>query len=285
MSKGNRRHWSDRIGRRRPIMRRLGALERLGNMVVEGKRFLHFALGDGQYLFYRPSEITAVVRQFEELGLADLLAPPVTEYEEDEVFGIFPKLEWRNADFTTRICDAVGAKAASIEIFEEKRPSTWSCFGEQEAEAWFLANFAWLYPKQNDPNARMDWRLKWAHALGRLMQWRQFWREGHDARSVSRMGSDRGWEKVRAGGKEENKRRAAMRSRWEEWARQRAQTLKSENPRLTRKQLSGLIYAETESRADRANAVGGDCGHDPKKPRRLCFVCTRRKEITIYDKI
>jgi hypothetical protein len=61
--------------------------------------------------------------------------------------------------------------------------------------------------------------------------------------------------------------------------------LRSENPRLLRKQLSGLIYAETESRADRANAVGGDCGHDPEKPRRMCFVCTRRKEKTIYDKI
>jgi hypothetical protein len=196
-----------------------------------------------------------------------------------------PKLKWEGADSSGRICAAIGAKAASIETFGEDYPPSWHQFGEPEAEAWFLTLFAFFYRRQNTTYIDIDERLKWAHALGRLMQWRQFWREGHDARSVIRVGSDRGWEKVRAKGEKENKRRAAMRSRWEEWARQRAQTLRSENPRLLRKQLSGLIYAETESRADRANAVGGDCGHDPEKPRRMCFVCTRRKEKTIYDKI
>lgn len=264
------------------VIRRLGALSRSGYKVTKGKRFLHLAQEDGQSLFYRPSEIAAVVRRFEDLGLADLLAAQGTEYKEDEIFGTFPKLDWENADITGRICDAVGAKAASIEIFQKDDPSPWCEFGEREADAWFLTNFAWFYSRQNEPNASIEWRLEWAHALGRLMQWKNFWFEGHDARVVSRMNSDSGWEKVLAGGAAENQERTHMRLRWEDWALQRAHALRSDRPSRNKRRLAMLIYAETEGREARAEAVG-DCGHDPNSPRRFCFVCTRPSKNTIYN--
>jgi len=83
-----------------------------------------------------------------------------------------------------RICAAVGVDAASIETFEEGVPAAWHEFGKQEAEAWFLTNFAYFYSRQNASYADIDERLKWAHALGRLLEWWRWRREGHDLGAV-----------------------------------------------------------------------------------------------------
>jgi hypothetical protein len=166
--------------------RPLGALERRAIKFRGQRRFLTPALSDGLALFYRHYEITAVLRRFEELGLADLLnPPPEPEYEDDPIFGQVPKLKWEKVDRSARICAAVGAKAASIETFRDDDPLLWREFGEREAEAWFLTNFAFFYSRQSAPYASIDERLKWALALGGLLQWGEFWFEGHDANAQS----------------------------------------------------------------------------------------------------
>ncbi len=174
--------------------RRLGALERRSFKLERQKQFLRTPWGDGLALFHNPFEIDAVLRQFEELGLTDLLDPPPdiepqgAEYREI-LENLFSQKSWSNyaekmADGMARICAAVGADAASIETFDEDVPAAWHEFGKQEAEAWFLTNFALFYSRQNASHADIEERLRWAHALGRLLEWRRWRREGHDLGAV-----------------------------------------------------------------------------------------------------
>jgi hypothetical protein len=160
------------------VQRRLGALGRKGIKIEGSKRFLRTALGDGLALFFNSNQrdIANTLRRFEKLGLSDLLDPP-TETEDHG-----SKL----VDVTARICTALGAKAASIELFDKDFSPSWSKFGKPEADAWFLTNFAFFYAKQNDPSADLDWRLSWALALGRLMEWRRYWRREQGASSDER---------------------------------------------------------------------------------------------------
>lgn len=168
--------------------RRLGALERRGSKLIGQKRFLPRALGDGLHFFHRPSEITDVLRRFDELGLSDLLEPPPeSKYEDDklvELFGRVPRVAWKEVDSSDRICTAIGAKAASIETFGEDDPLPWHEFGEREADAWFLTNFAYFYSRQSASYADIDERLRWAHALGSLMECWRWRRKGYDAEAV-----------------------------------------------------------------------------------------------------
>ena len=167
------------------VTRRLGALERRGFEIKGTKRFLTTPLTDGRALFLRPTrrEIGPIVRRFEELGLTDLIEPP-PEYENDKLSGRMREFTWKESNSFERICAAVEAKAASIETFDEDDPPDWREFGEREVDAWFLTNFAYFYSRQNASYADIAERLRWAHALGRLLEWWRWRREGHDLGAV-----------------------------------------------------------------------------------------------------
>jgi len=151
-------------------------------------------MSDGLALLHNPFEIDAGLRQFEELGLTDLLDPPPdielqgAEYREI-LENLFSQKSWSNyaekmADGMARICAAVGVDAASIETFGKDDPASSRNFDERDAEAWFLTNFALFYSRQNASHADIEERLRWAHALGRLLEWRRWRSEGHDLRAV-----------------------------------------------------------------------------------------------------
>lgn len=168
--------------------RRLGALRRKG-IKIEGSegKILPSAFGDGMGLFFGPSlfEITKTMLRFEELGLADLLdSPPEPQSEESKKLTWLWNLAQIETDSSARICEALGANAPSIEIFGEEDPQVWREFSEREEEAWFFTLFASFYRRQTASYADMDERLSWAHALGRLLEWRRWRREGYDLAAV-----------------------------------------------------------------------------------------------------
>ena len=109
-----------------PAGRQLGALElRAINVPGLKRRFIPWVLADGTRLFVARtcSEITALKKRLEELGLADLLEPlPEPRSNNAERWENQWNLAQKEVEDAARICAALEAKAASIETFGEDVP-------------------------------------------------------------------------------------------------------------------------------------------------------------------
>jgi hypothetical protein len=239
------------------VKRQLGALNRESRQIVGIKRFLRTAESDGLSLFFHSAwhDVAEALRRFEELGLTDLLdPPPESEYEDHAVLGQVPKVKWEMVIPSQRICAAVGAKAASIEKFKDTDPAPWRAFNEAkpwespEAEAWFLTNFAFFYSRQNDPNADIDWRFRWALALGRLLQWRQFWFEGHDLGARRNADFEEGKNKQR-GPQEISKKKKRRRGEIVDIVRQLGEPPRKQNGNIHWTHLARAVRDEATKRA------------------------------------
>ena len=163
--------------------RRVGALEIRGIEIAGRNRFVRLPVVDGRSLFLAPTprEIEAFVARFDELNLSDLLEPPPERKNVDgQPSGRIPEFVPEDFISMARIRAATGAKALTFNIFGEGAPAAAQEFGEVEQEAAVLLLFAYFYSRQNASYADVDQRFRWAHALGRLLEWWRWRSGGHD---------------------------------------------------------------------------------------------------------
>jgi hypothetical protein len=192
------------------------------------KRFLRTPEADADrlFLFEALLDLRPYVERLQDLHLADLLDMP----------GPSPAHDAR------RICAALGARAPSIETFGSSVPSEWKGFGSAEAEAWFLVNFVRYYRHSHDAASPIRARA-YANALGRLIEWWRWRREGHDRRAAGKRRSEAAQPKAVAA---RRAKRAADPPDWWDDARQRASALRRRNPKRTAWDVAKELAPEFE---------------------------------------
>jgi hypothetical protein len=147
------------------------------------------------------------------------------------------------ADEARRICAALAATAPSIETFDSTAPPEWKRFGATEGEAWFLVNFVRYYRRSHDATADVEARRQYAIALGRLLEWWRWRREGHDRRAAGKKKSEAAQPKAVAARK---MMAVADPPDWWDEARQRASELHGKNRKRTAWDVAGDLVPEFE---------------------------------------
>lgn len=226
----------------------LGALDhdtfRLG-----GKRFFRTTICDATGLFLTPSlgGNRKQVARLEELGLSDMLKPPITDAKESDT-SVVSKTDfiWGDGErekITKRICEALNASRANIETFSKDSPNSGMNYVAADQEAWFLINFIWFHREAQDNGSSLDYRLAYAMALGRLIEWWRWRASGLDRMAAGKKRSEAATTKAAhaRSGKARNDP-----PDWHAEARARAAELRKRRGQRSESQIAKIIAEETE---------------------------------------
>lgn len=221
----------------------LGALELRTMRTKARRRYRKTATGQGRKLFLYEA-LTGLLpyrKRFEELGLSDLLDIPATPRPENNTHRTDGSLRTNEPLYERRICTALGVHAAIVPAYAGNRDNKQKQSSGPEAEAWFLTNFVHFHRPMMDLETSDDQRLAHAIALGRLIEWWRWRRDGLDRLAASKKNSEAALSKAR-------RARLGRTDRdepdWWDDARLRADAMKRRNPSRSRTDIARQIGRE-----------------------------------------